>query len=366
MKKNILIISTEFPPAVGGIGNHAFHLANSFQHKNYNTTVVADVNEPDEQKIISFQQNISFAFIPIQRKKNILFVYLKRIKQTIHFAKQADIIFCSGKFSVWQIHIIKLFYSSKPIISIVHGTELDLKNNFGKTLLLGALKKSNAIIAVSNYTKSFVPKNLQEKCFVIPNGINNEEFKNYISTTSQTNPLQLITIGSVTNRKGQENVIKALPTILSSFPETVYHIVGKPVEKEKLLAVANKLNVANKIIFHGAVERTELLKILQAATIKIMLSNHTSDGDFEGFGIAILEGNAAGKPAVGANFGGITDAIKDNFNGILVDVNNANNITNAIKEILNDYKNYSNHALQWAQQHDWNNIIEQYIEMINC
>jgi len=284
----------------------------------------------------------------------------------LHFSKNADIIFCSGKFSVWQIHIIKLFYSSKPIISIVHGTELDLKNNIGKHLLFSALKKANTIIAVSNYTKSFVPKNLQSKCFVIPNGINNEEFKNYISTAYQTNPLQLITIGSVTNRKGQENVIKALPTILSSFPSTIYHIVGKPVEKDKLLAVANQLNVADKIIFHGAVERTELLKILQASTIKIMLSNHTTNGDFEGFGIAILEANAIGKPAVGANFGGITDAVKNSFNGILVDVNNANAITNAIKEILNNYKNYSNHALQWAAQHDWNNIIEKYIEIINA
>jgi phosphatidylinositol alpha-1,6-mannosyltransferase len=368
--KNILLIASEFPPNVGGIGNHAFNTALQLSNEGYKVNVVADLNDIDDAQIQSFCKGLPFHFEAVQRQKFVPFTYLSRVKKTVLAAQKADIIICSGKFYLWIVNILKLFFPSKKYIAVVHGSELDLKNKQAKNWTDISLKKFNSIIAVSNYTKQFLPKNILEKTLVqvIPNGINMDEFiefnKNKKANIYPEAELSIITIGSVSDRKGQQNVINALPAMLAIFPNIHYHIVGKELIKKELELLAQKLNVLDKITFHGMATREYLLQLLYDSKVKLMLSNHTNEGDFEGFGIAILEANAMGKPAIGAAFGGITDAIEDKKTGILVDVKDAGKIAEALKDIMDHYETYSANALQWAQQHDWKIIIKRYIKVI--
>jgi len=361
----ILILASEFPPNVGGIGNHAYHLAKSLASSGFHVHVVADVIDVTQKELAAFKLTLSFAFSPIIRNKILSLTYLKRIIKAVTATYKADYVICSGKFPLWLINVLRNFYKGKKILAIVHGSELDLKNKKDRGLITSALKKSNAIVSVSSYTKSFIDESVLEKvpCYIIHNGINTGEFKQSANGKLNGWP-KLITIGSMTARKGQENVIKAMPEILKNYPQAMYHMIGKPYEKEKLLQIISSLNISSSVIFHDELRRSALLTILGNCDIKLMLSNHTSDGDFEGFGIAILEANAMGKPAIGSNFGGITDAIENYKTGILVSPYNPAEISTAIKTILNDYTVYSQNALSWAKQHDWKLIIQQYIKVL--
>ena len=44
---------------------------------------------------------------------------------------------------------------------------------------------------------------------------------------------QLITVGNLTQRKGQHNMINALPELLKKYPDLHYHCVGIPTEIEQ-------------------------------------------------------------------------------------------------------------------------------------
>jgi glycosyltransferase involved in cell wall biosynthesis len=366
MKKNICIIASEFPPDVGGIGNHAFNLAKSLSNSLYKVTVVADVSHINEETIDSFKQSNEFRFFPVVRKKIALIIYLERIIKTVKHTTDNDIVICSGKFSLWLINVIRVFHRKKKAIAVVHGSELLLHSRLSRKLVNISLARFNAIIAVSSYTKRFINKKIMNKIatYVIPNGIDYKELIPYQRIQQPKGSLQLITIGSVTERKGQENVIRALPQLLQLYPNVTYHIIGKPVIKGRLLQLCKALNVERHVVFHGAVVRTALLNIISDATIKLMLSNHTKRGDFEGFGIAILEANAIGKPAIGSNFSGITDTIADKQTGRLVNPHNEASIVEALQDILHNYSFYAKNAVAWAQQHDWQNIITKYISVI--
>ncbi|MBU4015184.1 glycosyltransferase family 4 protein [Patescibacteria group bacterium] len=59
-------------------------------------------------------------------------------------------------------------------------------------------------------------------------------------------------------------------------------------------------------------------------------------GDFEGFGIVYLEANLAGKPVIAGNSGGARDAVENGVNGLLVNPEDINEISNAIIKLAQD------------------------------
>ncbi|MCW3110504.1 MAG: glycosyltransferase [Segetibacter sp.] len=362
----ILIISSEFPPNVGGIGNHAYNLAKALAAEGFEVSVVADIIDVDENELMDFSSKQAFKIHWINRKRFVVQTYLGRVFKALALSKKAGKIICSGKFPLWVAILIRIKYPRKELTAVVHGTELDFKLTVPKKLTSYSLRKFNKIISVSNYTQQFLPGTLPSSVrkFIIHNGINGSEFAiKEISTLCGTPAL--ITVGNVTERKGQENVINALPEILVDYPSVRYHIVGKPTDKEKIENRAKKLQVKNNIQFYGAVSRDELLKKLKGAAIKLMLSNHTAEGDFEGFGIAVLEANAFGVPAIGSKDCGIADAIVHGKTGLLVDQYNPKEVAEAIKIIMNDYSCFSNNAKAWAVQHDWKIIVKKYIAVLN-
>lgn len=366
MNKKILIISSEFLPDPGGIGNHAYQLAKGLAAEGYPVTVLADIIYSNDETLSAFIKNISFLFIPIIRKNPSLFTYFKRLWLATRLASKNDLIICSGKFSLWLIHLLRLFYSGKKIMAIVHGTELLLPSGLQKKITNKALGKANNIVAVSHYTYSFILPEIKKTIdtIIIPNGIDNREFINYRKKKTTTSPLQLITIGSVTERKGQENVINVIPDLLLHFPELIYHIIGAPVISGRLKTLCESLSIEKHVIFHGQLSRTDLLSLLETSDVKLMLSNHTSTGDFEGFGIALLEANACGLPAIASDKSGTADAVANKFSGRLVNVTDKKEIVSALKEIVNNYDRFSTNAIEWAKEHDWKLIIKKYVAII--
>jgi len=366
--KKILIITSEFPPDTGGIGNHALNLALHLAENNFGVSVLADIIHASQQDIKNAAWSGKINVFPVYRNKIIFLTYYQRIQKSIALARKNDVIILSGKFSVWLTGLLKFFYPGKKLIAIVHGSELRLQKTWQRKLVNNHLLKCNSIIAVSEFTKSLLPHAVlqQVKCFVIPNGINAEEFSN-IEIKQVVRPsekLQLITVGSVTERKGQLLVLQALPEIIKKFPAVCYHIVGRPVLKKEIEEIITLKNLNGHVIVHGVVERKKLIELLSISKIKLMLSTNTSSGDVEGFGIAILEANALGIPAIGSKNTGIEDAIKNNETGILVDPKNTFEITEAIEKILNNYSSFSANAKRWALQHDWKIITDQYIDII--
>jgi phosphatidylinositol alpha-1,6-mannosyltransferase len=96
-----------------------------------------------------------------------------------------------------------------------------------------------------------------------------------------------------------------------------------------------------------------------------MLSSATATGDVEGFGIAILEANALGVPAIGSLGCGIEDAIHDGKSGLLVQHDDAKAFIVALQQLLDHKVEFSKEAKDWAQLHDWRVIIDRYLEVMN-
>ena len=157
----------------------------------------------------------------------------------------------------------------------------------------------------------------------------------------------------------------ALPLLIDKYPDLEYHIVGIPTEKEYISNLSKDLGVFNHIIFHGKVSEKIKWKLLDSSSIFIMLSENTSYGDVEGFGIAILEANSLGIPSIGSKGCGIEDAINGGKSGILIDAHHPESVFYAVNKINKDYPEFSENAIRWSEKFRWNKIIKQYLEVID-
>ena len=130
--------------------------------------------------------------------------------------------------------------------------------------------------------------------------------------------------------------------------------------------MAKKLNVSQNVTIHGFINNNELVNIYNQADILIMLSQNKIRSSAEGFGIAILEANLFGVPALGSLNTGIEDAIVNSKTGILVDPYSTKEIVEGIELLYEMPNKFTTQTVKWALDHSWDKITDKYLKvMIN-
>lgn len=366
-KNKFLLISTEFPPGPGGIGNHAYNLAKHLNLNGHEITVmtVSDFSDAEAEK--NFDDRQRFKIIRFSRFKFRLKTYRERIRRISEEVKNNNythIIF-SGRFSLYSSLFLRKLCDKIKFIAIAHGGDINANNAAEKAIIKKALSEMDLIIPVSNYSASKIPVELKDKnVSVIPNGFDFEKDVKVKERTSINKNLNLVTVGTVWPRKGHHNVLKAFPQILKNNPELKYNIAGRLADLSKIQKFTEDVNMAGHIKLHGLVTNDRLYEILNESDIFIMLSETQSSGDFEGFGIAVIEANYFGLPAIGSKNSGLEDAICSGVSGLLVNPDDPDEISEAIEKIKNNYPDYSKGAKQWAEKHHWGKIVKRYEEAI--
>lgn len=370
MTESILIISSEFPPGPGGIGQHAYSLAHALSNLEIEVMVLAPADNAMPLEIKSFDEDQQFK-IERYPRFGIFLTYLIRLQKTWKVIQNNKKLFVilTGKFSLWQGLFIRIFYPNTKTIAVLHGSEVNLPNVFLRWFTHLSISYANVIIAVSTFTKSLLPERIlktHNDIRIIPNGIN----YTFFSSKQKKYPILkgfpcLLTVGHVSPRKGQHRVIKAIPNLLKEYPELHYHVVGRIKNRESIEQLAISLGVEKYITFHGCVSKYKDLSIYyQQADIFMLLSENQPDGDVEGFGIVALEANFFGVPVIGARFCGVEDAVNHLNSGFLVDSNNTEEILEGINFCLRNQERLKQGSLSWAKKHQWSTIVNQYVKLL--
>ena len=364
--EKILLISNEFPPGPGGIGNHAYNLAKFLNKSGIKTDVLTVSDFVTAGQENEFDSRNSFSIQRHKRYEGRFKTYYRRLKEIRSKAGNGEythVIF-SGRSSLLASLIIPK--GKMKFISIAHGGDVNAESLMEKMAVDKALRRSDLIIPVSKYSASKINSSIdRSKVKVIPNGFDfdNIDSLNTKKKTLTPGKITLISVGTVWPRKGHHNVLKALPRLKKLFPELIYHIVGRTADMSLINEVMNdELKPLVKI--HGQIDNTAMQQLLNESDIFILLSETQKSGDFEGFGIAAIEANYFGLPAIGSRESGLEDAINDGISGVIVDPKNVEEIVSAVNTITANYETFSNGAVNWAKEHHWSMIIRKYIESI--
>jgi len=196
-------------------------------------------------------------------------------------------------------------------------------------------KRYKSLVAISQSVADDVKDRSGLATKVITNGVSINKFKQRDDyTISNGTPIRLVQISRlVHNKKGQDILIKAVAQLINqhSLPVTV-DFVGPGPSKDYLLSLAQSLGVAANINFLGERDREWVYNNLADYHILIQPSR------FEGFGLTVVEGLAAGLPVVASNIEGPAEIIEGLPAGFLFESENADACAQLINKVVNLYQ----------------------------
>ena len=141
----------------------------------------------------------------------------------------------------------------------------------------------------------------------------------------------IVCVSRLMARKGQDELIRALPIIQQTVANASLIIVGDGPYRKDLERLVEKLGLENFVHLTGKVSQTELSKWYAAGDIFAMPCRTRMGGwDVEGLGIVFLEGSATGLPVIVGDSGGAVDAVVNGETGFLVDGTNTAEIAGRI------------------------------------
>jgi phosphatidyl-myo-inositol dimannoside synthase len=150
-------------------------------------------------------------------------------------------------------------------------------------------------------------------------------------------PPRLLTVARLVSRKGIDNVIAALPSLLDSFPDLTYHVAGDGPDRQRLERLATGAGVARAIRFAGFVPDAGFPALYQKTHVFVMPAREEIAGaSIEGFGIVYLEASASGLPVVAGESGGAVEAVRDGVTGYLVPPDDPAALADTLRRLLGD------------------------------
>lgn len=216
--------------------------------------------------------------------------------------------------------------------------------------LFAAVSSRNRILAVSHaVAKRFRGRLLpllanRVKIDVIHNAVDLERFHPNANVRaeirqeldlSDTDPV-IGSVGQLTSRKGQLELIKAFAPIARKLPDAVLLIAGEPLfnrdeEYAKRLRDATvALGITDRISFLGA--RNDVPDLMQAFDV-LAVNSHE-----EPFALTVLEGLASGITVLATAVGGTPEMIKHGENGWLVPPREIEPLARSLFDLLHDPK----------------------------
>jgi phosphatidylinositol alpha-1,6-mannosyltransferase len=301
---------------------------------------------------------------------------VRLVRAIARIARAEDIgTVCIGELVAggWLVGVCKRRLGLRTIV-YVHGEEVSITDSydFKRSRRRSTLAQADAVVAVSRFARDALVELMgvdPAKIALIPNGVDLARFSprprrdDLLARYGLSGRRVLLTVGRLSERKGADRVIGALPSLPA---DVAYLIVGEGPWRSALEAQAAVFGVSDRVVFAGAVPPEELVDHYALADVFIMANRELPNGDTEGFGLVFLEANACGVPVIAGNAGGSVDAVTDGVNGLVVDGDSSPAIAAAVQRILGDAslrETLVRDGLATAARSGWGDRVESFLRV---
>ncbi len=193
------------------------------------------------------------------------------------------------------------------------------------------------VIVPSEYNRRYLRDKIKVKnqITVVPATTQIEKFQSSAPTVEN----RLLTVARLVEKKGYPYAIEAVNNLVEQGYDIKYHIVGTGDRKDKLQQLVADYGIENHVDFLGHVSDKKLKKELSEASVFLLPCIIAEDGDRDAMPVVLKEAMAAGTACVSTTVSAIPELITDGHDGVLVPEKEPEELTSAIKQLLENPEN---------------------------
>jgi len=215
-----------------------------------------------------------------------------------------------------------------PLIMTAWGSDVLVspKESFiSKKLVEYALNKATMVTTVAEHMN----KSIYEYCTncidvqAMPFGVDLSIFK-FTKYKQPSNILRIISTRNFTPIYSIDTLIQSIDILNKQGIEVHLDLVGDGILKDELSLLVNSLNLENRVIFHGHIQQSRMVSLLQEADI--FISTAISDGN----NISLNEAMACGCFPIATNIPANQQWIASGHNGFLFEIYDYTELANSI------------------------------------
>jgi glycosyltransferase involved in cell wall biosynthesis len=212
--------------------------------------------------------------------------------------------------------------------------DYNLDYDFGRKYFYYFMRKSKAIISISEYVKQNVFIGEWKNVSVVANGVYSDDDIKTLSIKTEkpdNQPFTFLIMSVIHPSKGIEDAIEALKIIKQDFNNIKLVICGGVEDKQYrkyLNDLIIKLDLTEEVSFMGFVDKP--IEMYKTADAVLVCSRH------EAWGRVAAEAMISEVPVIGYNSGGTKEIIIDKYNGLLY--NNIEELSVCMKAVMLDKK----------------------------
>lgn len=142
----------------------------------------------------------------------------------------------------------------------------------------------------------------------------------------------VLCVGTIGPRKGQTVLTEAFVRIAKKFPEWRLVFIGRGGDEglRRIRQIVAEGHLESQVELLGSRSDEEVRGWMERSAIFAIPSV------YEGLGLSLQEAQFHGCASIGTRCGGVEDLIQDGDNGLLVDVNNPDQLAKAMEKLMSD------------------------------
>ncbi|CAN5783877.1 glycosyltransferase family 4 protein [soil metagenome] len=327
----LLVVTNDFPPHPGGIENYIYSLVRRWPAQDVVvvTRRMPGGDEFDAAQDFEILREPVGTLLPkpdLVRRINVLAAGRKI--DLVHFPSALPLGLMGQGLG-------------RPYAVSVHGGEFVLASRIpgARTALKAVCRKAAVLLPESSFAESLVKKLIGPGAMVtrVTCGVDAARYGSAEPVDLGVDGPVVVSVSRLVPRKGGRTLIQAFPQVLSSHPDAHLLIVGGGPDLDRLRMMTDEAGLGPSVTLTGPQPWDRIPSYLAAGDIFALPTRNRFLGtETEGLPLVFVEAAAAGLPLIGADVGGVGDAVRQGETGLMVDGADADQTAAAIVRLLDD------------------------------